>query len=218
VNKIDQLHHGRVWLPHDFGRSFHCTCVSYQESNRYVFVAFYLCQNLRQYIVLITGVTLGGLGQETARAIAIHAPKLIILAGRTVSKVQDAQDAIKKAAPDTPTRQLILDLASQKKVREAAKEVNSWTDVPTIDIVINNAGIMAQPFQLNEDGIESQFGANHIGHFLFTQLIIGKILASGDGARVVNLSSNGYQMGGVRWNDWNFEVRRQNSERDKIEI
>jgi NAD(P)-dependent dehydrogenase (short-subunit alcohol dehydrogenase family) len=161
---------------------------------------------------------LGGLGQETARAIALHAPKLIILAGRTVSKVQDAQDAIKKAAQDTPTRKLILDLASQKKVREAAKEVNSWTDVPTIDIVINNAGIMAQPFQLNEDGIESQFGANHIGHFLFTQLIIGKILASGDGARVVNLSSNGYQMGGVRWNDWNFEVRRQSSERDKIEI
>lgn len=122
--------------------------------------------------------------------------------------MQDADDAIKKAVPGTATRQLILDLGSQAKARAAAEEVNSWTDVPTIDVVINNAGIMAQPYSLTEDGIESQFGANHIGHFLFTQLIMGKILASGSGARVVNLSSNGYKQGGVRFDDWNFEVRR----------
>jgi NAD(P)-dependent dehydrogenase (short-subunit alcohol dehydrogenase family) len=151
-------------------------------------------------------VTLGGLGQETARVIALRFPKLIILAGRTPSKVKEAQDAIKVAAPETPTRQLILDLASLKKVRVAAEEVNGWTDVPTIDIVINNAGIMARPFELTEDGIESQFAANHIGHFLFTQLIMGKILASSSGGRVVNLSSNGYTQGCVRFNDWNFEV------------
>jgi NAD(P)-dependent dehydrogenase (short-subunit alcohol dehydrogenase family) len=150
---------------------------------------------------------LGGLGQETARAIALRSPKLIILAGRSASKVQAAQDSLKKAAPETPTRQLILDLSSLAKVRVAASEVNSWRDVPTIDVVINNAGIMAQPFELTEDGIESQFGANHIGHFLLTQLLMAKILASGNGARVVNLSSNGHKQGGVRWNDWNFDVR-----------
>jgi NAD(P)-dependent dehydrogenase (short-subunit alcohol dehydrogenase family) len=151
----------------------------------------------------------GGLGQETARSIALSSPKLIILAGRSPTKVQAAQDSIKKAASDTPTRQLILDLSSLAKVRAAASEVNNWKDVPNIDIVINNAGIMAQPFELTEDGIESQFGANHIGHFLFTQLVMGKILASGSGARVVNLSSSGHKQGGVRWSDWNFDVRWQ---------
>jgi NAD(P)-dependent dehydrogenase (short-subunit alcohol dehydrogenase family) len=64
---------------------------------------------------------------------------------------------------------------------------------------------MAVPYQLNEDGVESQFGSNHIGHFLFTQLIMDKILASGEDARVVNVSSNGYRRGVLRWDDYNFE-------------
>lgn len=138
--------------------------------------------------------------------IALQSPKLVILAGRSPSKVQDAQDIIKEAAPETATRQLLLDLGSFAKIRKAAEEVNSWTDVPAINIVINNAGIMARPFELTEDGIESQFGANHVGHFLFTQLIMNKILATGAGARVINLTSNGYKAGGVQWQDWNFDV------------
>jgi NAD(P)-dependent dehydrogenase (short-subunit alcohol dehydrogenase family) len=162
---------------------------------------------LNQSLVLITGITLGGLGLETARAIALQSPKLIILAGRSLSKVQESQDVLKKAAPQTPTRKLIIDLCSFKDVRRAAGEVNSWEDVLTVDIVINNAGIMARPFELTEDGIESQFQANHLGHFLLTQLIMGKILAAGEGSRVVNISSNGHKLGGVRWDDWNFEVR-----------
>jgi NAD(P)-dependent dehydrogenase (short-subunit alcohol dehydrogenase family) len=123
--------------------------------------------------------------------------------------VKNAQDIVEEASPRTPTRQLILDLSSFAAVRTAAEQVNSWTDVPTIDVVINNAGIMAKPFDLTEDGIESQFHANHLGHFLLTQLIMGKILAAKGGARVVNLSSNAYKQGGVRWDDWNFEVRRR---------
>jgi NAD(P)-dependent dehydrogenase (short-subunit alcohol dehydrogenase family) len=174
---------------------------------------FTISKLLSQNLVLITGVTLGGLGQETARAIALQSPKLIILAGRSASKVQEAQDAIKKVAPETPTRPLILDLSSIAKVRKAAGEVNGWTDVPTVDIVINNAGIMARPYELTEDGIESQFGANHIGHFLLTQLIMDKILASGEGARVVNLSSSGHAQGGVRFDDWNFQVMTAHSKR-----
>lgn len=120
--------------------------------------------------------------------------------------MQDAQDSVAKASPQTPTRQLILDLGSLKKVRKSAEEVNSWTDVVKIDLVINNAGIMARPFELTEDGIESQLQANHLGHFLFTQLIMDKILATGKGARVVNISSNAYRQSQIRWDDWNFEV------------
>jgi NAD(P)-dependent dehydrogenase (short-subunit alcohol dehydrogenase family) len=66
---------------------------------------------------------------------------------------------------------------------------------------------MAQPFSLTEDGVESQLGTNHIGHFLFTQSILGKILAAGEGKRVVNVSSNAYKFGRVRFEDWNFKVR-----------
>jgi NAD(P)-dependent dehydrogenase (short-subunit alcohol dehydrogenase family) len=155
----------------------------------------------------VTGVTPGGLGLETARVIALQGPKCIIVAGRSPVKLQEAREVLAKAAPATPVRELILDLGSLSSARKAAAEVNGWVEVPAIDVVINNAGIMAVPFKLTEDGIESQFGTNHIGHFLFTQLIMEKILAAGQEARIVNLSSNGYTSGGVRFDDWNFQVR-----------
>jgi NAD(P)-dependent dehydrogenase (short-subunit alcohol dehydrogenase family) len=157
--------------------------------------------------VLVTGVTPGGLGCETARVIALQGPKLLIIAGRSSAKLAEAEEILKAVAPGVATRQLKLNLGSLSDVRKAAAEVNGWDDVPTIDVVINNAGIMAQPFSLTEDGIESQFGTNHIGHFLFTQLIIDKVLAAGEGKRVVNVSSNAYKGGGVRFEDWNFKAR-----------
>lgn len=156
--------------------------------------------------MLVTGVTPGGLGCETARSIALQEPKLLIIAGRSISKLQDAEDTIKKSSPQAYVRQLVLDLGSFATVRKAAVEVNGWTDVPAIDVVINNAGIMACPFKLTPDGFESQFGTNHLGHFLFTQLIIGKVIAAGKGARIVNLTSDSYRGGGVRWDDYNFDA------------
>lgn len=154
--------------------------------------------------VLITGVTPGGLGLETARVIALRAPKLVILAGRSTEKLQQAEKEVKEAAPQVLVRQLVLDLGNLKATRKAAEEVNGWSDVPSIDIVINNAGIMATPYALTSDGIESQFATNHVAHFLFTQLLMPKILASTSGARVVNLSSSGYKGGPVRFDDYNF--------------
>ena len=155
--------------------------------------------------VLVTGVTPGTLGFETSRVIALQKPKLLIIAGRNSSKLQDVQDSLKEAALGVEVRQLKVDLGSLKSVREAAIAINGWTDVPIVDVVINNAGIMAQPYSLTEDGIESQFATNHVAHFLLTQLIIGKVLASKN-PRVVNLSSNGYKSGPVRFDDYNFKV------------
>jgi NAD(P)-dependent dehydrogenase (short-subunit alcohol dehydrogenase family) len=69
---------------------------------------------------------------------------------------------------------------------------------------------MARPtFETTKDGIELQFGSNHIGHFLLTNLILGKVLKAGaeGGARIINVSSTGFEMGGVRFEDWNFKVR-----------
>ncbi|KIV99777.1 uncharacterized protein PV09_08583 [Verruconis gallopava] len=164
-----------------------------------------LSSNIRGRTVIVTGVTPGGLGLETARVIALHDPKLLVLAGRSREKLQQAEEAVRRAAPQTALRQLVLDLGSLSAVRKAAAEVNGWDDVPAVDVVINNAGIMATPFALTEDGIESQFATNHVGHFLFTQLIMAKVLAGGPGKRVVNLSSNAYRSGGVRYDDWNFQ-------------
>jgi NAD(P)-dependent dehydrogenase (short-subunit alcohol dehydrogenase family) len=164
-----------------------------------------LAQHIKDRTVLITGVSPGGLGLETARVIALRNPKLVILAGRSTEKLQHAEEEVKKASPKVPIRQLVLDLGNLKAVRKAAEEVNGWSDVQNIDVMINNAGIMAVPYATTPDGIEGQFGTNHVGHFLFTQLLMSKILVSPSGPRVVNLSSSGYRGGPVRFEDYNFD-------------
>lgn len=91
-------------------------------------------------------------------------------------------------------------------VRRAAAEVNSWADVH-IDVLLNNAAIHGQPYSKTGDGVESHFQTNYLAPWLFTNLIMPRILAARPGARIVNVSSRGHQASGVRWNDWNFERR-----------
>lgn len=156
--------------------------------------------------ILITGASPGGLGSTFAEIIAKHSPAVIILTGRSPEKVNTTVEAVTAATSSTVNvKALNLDLTSLISVRKAAEEVNSWTDVGQIDVLVNNAGIMAQPFKLTEDGVESQFQANHLGHFLFTNLIMGKLLKS-DAPRVVNVSSGGHRYSAVRWYDYNFQV------------
>ncbi|OOF93870.1 hypothetical protein ASPCADRAFT_132216 [Aspergillus carbonarius ITEM 5010] len=153
--------------------------------------------------VLVTGVSPGGLGAEFAKVIAVHRPSLIILASRDQLKAQQTANEIAGIAPEVPTRLLKLDLASQVQVRNAAKEVLAYDE--HIDVLVNNAGVMASPFALSEDSVESQFATNHVGHFLFTNLIMSKMVGSGKPSRVVNVSSNGHLLGPVRFHDWNFD-------------
>ena len=136
---------------------------------------------------------------------AAASPTLIILAGRSLSKIQPVIDEIKSSRPAVATRFIPLDLGSQASIRESAANINA--SIEKIDILINNAAIMSCPFSKTLDGIESQFGTNHIGHFLLTNLILDKILAAGEGARIVNVSSSAHEMSDVRFDDWNFEVR-----------
>lgn len=156
-------------------------------------------------IVLITGPSDGGIGAETAISLAAGSPACILLAGRSLSKIQPVIDRISGAYPDVQTQFFPLDLSSQSAVREAAACINE--SVRSIDILINNAAIMACPFAKTVDGIESQFGTNHIGHFLLTNLIM-KPLIAGQGARIVNVSSSGHRMSDVQLDDCNFEVCR----------
>jgi NAD(P)-dependent dehydrogenase (short-subunit alcohol dehydrogenase family) len=161
-------------------------------------------------VILITGVNAGGIGGSTTEALAAHSPKLLILSGRSQTKVEEVIEKVKSANPNVSCRYLQLDLSSQKSVRAAAQEVLSYSDVPQIDILINNAGVMNIPDRtLSEDGIEMQFATNHIGHFLFTNLILSKVIASSSGSakgmtRIVNVSSRGVRFSPVRFSDLNF--------------
>ncbi|KAJ4254240.1 hypothetical protein NW757_005387 [Fusarium falciforme] len=141
--------------------------------------------------ILTTGVTPKGLGATFVEATAAASPELLILAGRTASKLQELSETISATHPGVKTRHLIVDLSSMDSVRKAAEEVNGWGDVPEIDVVVNNAGVMAIPYATTSDGFEMQFAADHLGHFLLTNLIMDKILAS-KSPRVVNVSSNGH--------------------------
>ncbi|KAK1147839.1 hypothetical protein N8T08_000352 [Aspergillus melleus] len=176
------------------------------EYNRYTTgeqVASDCHSSIENKTVLITGVTSGGLGAGFATVIAPYRPSLIILAARDISKAKETAREIKTAASSVTTRILELDLDSQTQIRKAAKDVLSYKE--HIDVLVNNAGLMAPPFRLTEDGLESQFGINHIGHFLFTNLIMSKLVAPGKSARVVNVSSDGHRMGPIRFEDWNFD-------------
>ena len=153
--------------------------------------------------VLITGPSEGGIGAETAFSLAAGSPACILLAGRSLPKIQPVIDRIRTAYPDVQTKFIALDLSSQNAVREAAARINQ--SIQTLDILINNAAIMACPFAKTADGIESQFGTNYIGHFLLTSLIMEKLIA-GESARIVNVSSSAHRMADVQLDDWNFEV------------
>lgn len=110
---------------------------------------------------------------------------------------------IKSKSPSTSVRFVPLDLGDFSSIRSAAAAINQTT--PKLDVLINNAGIMGvKNYTVTKEGLESQFGANHIGHFLLTNLLMPKILAAGNGARVINLSSMGHWLGDMRLDDYNF--------------
>ncbi|KAL8962585.1 MAG: hypothetical protein Q9193_001027 [Seirophora villosa] len=132
-----------------------------------------------------------------------HSPKLLILAGRNLGKCEETAKAIKSASPGVSSRLLKLDPGSLEQTRKAAAEVNGYPE--SVDVSCNNAGVMASPYTLTKDGLETQFAVNHIGHFLFTNLIMPKLLASSGGARIVSVSSDGHRLGPVRFDDWNWD-------------
>lgn len=163
-----------------------------------------LGNRVRGKTVLITGASRSGLGAETATAIATANPKHIILAGRTKDKVNPVIEKIKTTKPAVQVSFVNIDLLDNQSVRNAAKQIKSIA--PKLDVLINNAGVMAvRNFVKSKDGIESQFAVNHVGHFLLTNLLMKEILAAGQGATIINVSSLGYQLGDPNLVDPNFQ-------------
>jgi len=156
--------------------------------------------NLSGKRVLVTGVS-AGLGVETARTLAAHGAT-VVGAACDLAKAERATDQVRKDAKNGGSLELIeLDLASLKSVRAAADKLVKAGK--PFDVVIANAGVMACPQGKTADGFETQFGTNHLGHFVFVNRIAS--LIKKNGGRLVNLSSAGHRFSDVSIDDPNFE-------------
>ena len=151
--------------------------------------------------VLVTG-GYSGLGKETARAMAARGAH-IILSGRDATKLDEAAKEIGDET-NASIDMLVCDLASLDSIRSAAKEANER--FAKIDLLINNAGVMAPPLERTAEGFEMQFGTNHVGHFLLTNLLM-PLVEKGERPRIVNLSSRGHHFDFVHFDDPNYEKR-----------
>ncbi len=148
--------------------------------------------------VLVTGASTG-LGEETTRALAAHGA-VVTMAVRDPERGAAAEVRILDAVPDARLEVMVLDLASHADVRRFAGEFLVSHD--HLDLLIDNAGVMACPRAETVDGFELQIGTNHVGHFLLTQLLLPVL---GEGSRVVVLSSAGHRFSDVDLDDPNFE-------------
>jgi NAD(P)-dependent dehydrogenase (short-subunit alcohol dehydrogenase family) len=155
--------------------------------------------DLRGKRILVTGVS-AGLGVETARSLAAHGAH-VVGAARNLAKAQSATAQVREdAAAGGGSFELTeLDLASLKSVRASADRLLASHE--RFDLVIANAGVMATPFGHTVDGFETQFGTNHLGHFVFINRIAPLFR---EGGRLINLSSSGHRYSNVDLTDPNF--------------
>lgn len=153
-------------------------------------------------IALVTGAS-SGLGVETSRALAAAGAEVVMLA-RDPAKLEAAATALREGNPGGTFHTHLVDLADLSSVRSAAADL--LESYPTIQLLINNAGVMACPLMRTADGFEMQFGTNHLGHFLLTCMLEPALLAGAPG-RVVNLSSGGHKFANFNFDDPNYERR-----------
>ena len=144
---------------------------------------------LKGKTALVTGGNIG-LGFETVKALASKGAH-VLLAARNEEKGKAAVTEVQKLVPNARVELLRLDLASQRSIRTAAAEVGK--KFSQLDFLINNAGIMAMPEMKTEDGFESQFGVNHLGHWSLTGLLMDNLLAA-EQARVVTVTSTAHHL------------------------
>lgn len=153
-------------------------------------------------VAIVTGAN-SGIGYETARALA-RKQATVILACRDSKKGAAAVQTITQENPAAQAELMQLDLSDQGSVRRFASEFTRQYD--RLDILINNAGIMATPFKRTVDGFEAQFATNHLGHFALTGLLLPLILRT-PRARVVAISSGGHRFGEIDFDNLNAEIR-----------
>lgn len=155
--------------------------------------------------IIVTGAS-AGIGTETARVLA-KAGVLVVMCGRDTAKNERVANEIRAEAPRAKIETVTFDLADLKSVRAAAERILSVH--PKIDVLINNAGFVGGERRLTAEGCEMHFGANHIGPFLFTNLLMPALLKAAP-SRVVVLSSNGHRIESFDFDDLDFAKRPYN--------
>src|SRR4051794_30822962 len=150
--------------------------------------------------IVVTGGSTG-LGEETARALAAHGAAVTI-AVRDSERGAAAADRIRESVPEADVEVRRLELADLASVRAFAKEFLG--EHGSIDVLVNNAGVMGCPYATTVDGFEMQFGTNHLGHFLLTALLTPALVA-GAPACVVALTSRGHRFSDVSLDDPGFK-------------
>ena len=145
---------------------------------------------------MVTGSS-RGIGLETARVLAAHGAR-VLLACRNRGEANEAVAHISSLHPAASVEVSRLDLASLAVVRAAAEELRSRC--ATIDLLINNAGVMEPPYTQTVDGFELTLATNHLGHFALTGLLLDRLLAT-PGSRVVTVSSEGHARGELNFDD-----------------
>ena len=149
---------------------------------------------------IITGAN-SGLGLETTRAVVAKGAR-VVMACRDSAKAEAARAQVAVGVAASSVSVMELDLASLESVRAFAEAVLSAHD--RLDVLVNNAGVMAIPRRTTADGFEMQFGTNHLGHFALTGLLLRRLLGT-PGSRIVNLSSNAHKFGKMNFDDLNWE-------------
>src|SRR6266550_2392105 len=147
--------------------------------------------------ILVTGAN-SGLGLRSAEALASRGAR-VLMGCRNQEKAAVALETVKNAAADAAPEVMPLDLADLDDVRACAKQLTDKLD--QLDVLMNNAGVMAIPHQRTKQGFEMQFGTNHLGHFALTGRLL-PILRRADAPRVVSVSSIVHRAARIRFNDW----------------
>ena len=151
-------------------------------------------------IAIVTGAN-SGIGYEAARALALHGAT-VIMACRDLEKGEAAVEQILKENPQADIDLQQLDLADLSSVQQFAENFSEYYD--HLDILINNGGVMATPYQKTVDGFELQFGTNHLGHFMLTGLLFDLLHDTPD-SRVVTVTSYAHLFGRINFRDLNGE-------------
>ena len=147
-------------------------------------------------VAVVTGAN-SGLGLVTARELA-RAGARVVMGCRDIGRGQAARAQLLEQVADAQVDVRRLDLASLASIHEFADQLQ--TEAPVVDLLVNNAGVMAIPRQVTEDGFEQQFGTNHLGHFALTGLLLPAMVGTA-GTRVVTVSSSAHKPGRIDFDD-----------------
>ncbi len=156
--------------------------------------------NLSGKVIIVTGGN-SGIGFETTKELARKGAHTI-LACRSMEKGNDAAQRIRAEVPNARLDPMVLDLGSLKSVRAFANTFKAKHD--HLNVLVNNAGVMWVPYGKTEDGFESHFGINHLGHFALTDLLLDVLLKT-PGSRVVTVSSMGHRSGTMDFDNLMYE-------------